>query len=91
MSITPTVGDGFYVTHSRHGIRMSRRCLSKKHAEECLKNMIYDVVVDLPKKRYYFQANQILILIKPNLTDPKYKCPYEAETTFPHLPLGRSP
>lgn len=77
MSITPTVGDGYYVTHSRHGIRMSRRCLSLKHAEECLRNMIEDVVVDLPKKRFYFQEKQILILIKPNITDAQWKCPYE--------------
>ena len=77
MSITPTVGDGYYVTHMRHGIRMSRRCLSRTHAEECLRNMMEDVVVDLPKKRFYFQEKQILILIKPNTTDPKYKCPME--------------
>lgn len=77
MSITPTVADGYYVTHSRHGIRMSRRCLSRKHAEECLRNMIYDVVVDLPKKRIIFHPNKIYIITKPNLTDPKYKCAYE--------------
>jgi hypothetical protein len=81
MSITPTIADGFYVTHSRHGIRMSRRCLSKKHAEECLRNMIEDVVVDLPRMRYYFHRDKIIILKKPNLTDPKYKCAYE-DTLF---------
>jgi len=77
MSITETVGDGYYVTHSRQGIRMSRRCLSKKHAEECLRNMIEDVVVDLPRMRYYFHRDKIIILTKPNITDPKYKCAYE--------------
>ena len=77
MSITPTVGDGYYVTHIRHGERMSRRCLSLAHAQECLRNMKEDVVVDLPRKRFYFHRDKILILIKPNITDPKYKCPYE--------------
>jgi len=77
MSITETVGDGYYVTHSRQGIRMSRRCLSKKHAEECLRNMMEDVVVDLPRMRYYFHRDKIIILTKPNITDPKYKCAYE--------------
>ena len=80
MSITPTVGDGYYVTHSRHGIRMSRRCLSQAHAEECLRNMIEDVVVDLPRMRYYFHRDKIILLTKPNLTDPKYKCPYNGDT-----------
>ena len=77
MSITPTVADGYYVTHMRRGIRMSRRCLSKKHAEECLRNMMEDIVVDLPRMRYYFHRDKIIILTKPNMTDPKYKCAYE--------------
>jgi hypothetical protein len=78
MSITPTVADGYYVTHMRCGIRMSRRCLSKKHAEECLRNMTEDVVVDLPRMRYYFHRDKIIILTKPNITDARWKCPYEA-------------
>jgi len=77
MSITPTIADGYYVTHSRHGIRMSRRCLSRAHADECLRNMIEDVVVDLPRMRYYFYRDKIIILTKPNLTDPRYKYAYE--------------
>ena len=77
MSITPTIADGYYVTHSRHGIRMSRRCLSRAHAEECLRNMVEDVVVDLPRMRYYFHRDKIIILTKPNLTDPRYKYAYE--------------
>jgi len=77
MSITPTIADGYYVTHSRHGIRMSRRCLSRAHADECLRNMIEDVVVDLPRMRYYFHRDKIIILTKPNLTDPRYKYAYE--------------
>jgi len=77
MSITPTVGDGFYVTHSRRGIRMSRRCLSQAHAEECLRNMIEDEVVDLPRVRYYFNRDKTMILKKPNMTDPRWKCPME--------------
>lgn len=75
MSITPTVADGFYVTHSRRGIRMSRRCLSQAQAEECLRNMIEDEVVDLPRVRYYFNRDKTMILKKPNLTDPQWKCP----------------
>ena len=77
MSITPTVGDGYYVTHSRHGIRMSRRCLSLAHAEECLRNMVEDQIVDLPRKRIIFHPDKIYIITKPDLTDPRWKCPYE--------------
>jgi hypothetical protein len=36
-----------------------------------------DIVVDLPKKRFYFQEDRILILIKPNFTNAQYKEPYE--------------
>jgi negative regulator of replication initiation len=36
-----------------------------------------DTVVDLPRKRVYFQENQTLILKKPNLTDPQFRDPYE--------------
>jgi hypothetical protein len=77
MPITPTIADGFYVYHTREGCKMSRRCLSRRHAEECLRNMMEDTVVDLPRVRYYFQGHQILILRKPNLTDPRWKCPME--------------
>jgi hypothetical protein len=76
MSITPTVGNGFYITHMREGIRMSRRTRSYDEAEEVLRMMRYDQIVDLPRVRYYFHPNQILILRKPKLTDPKYKCRY---------------
>jgi hypothetical protein len=36
-----------------------------------------DAVVDLPRKRVYFQENQTLILKKPNITDPIWRDPYE--------------
>jgi hypothetical protein len=78
MGITPTIDDGFYVTHVRHGERMSRRCLTREHAEECFRSMCEDVVVDLPRVRFYFQENQILILRKPHLTDPRWKGAYES-------------
>jgi len=77
MGITPTVGDGYYVTHMRHGERMSRRCLTREDAEECFRSMVEDTVVDLPRMRFYFQENRILILRKPNLTDLRWKCAYE--------------
>jgi hypothetical protein len=78
MSISPTVGDGFYVTHMRAGIRMSCRCRSFEQAQETLCSMKDDVIVDLPSVRYYFQENQILILRKPKHTDKKYKSPYQS-------------
>jgi hypothetical protein len=76
MSITPTVCNGFYITHERHGIRMSRRTKTYDEAVEVLRSMQQDQIVDLPRTRYYFQSNQILILRKANLTDKKYKCSY---------------
>jgi hypothetical protein len=76
-SITETVGDGFFVHHERRGCVMRRRCRTRQEAVECLRSMNEDLVVDLPKVRYYFQVNQILILRKPNFTDPKYKEPYQ--------------
>ena len=76
-SITETVGDGFFVHHERRGCVMRRRCRTRQEAVECLRSMNEDLVVDLPKVRYYFQVNQILILRKPNFTDLKYKEPYQ--------------
>lgn len=76
MSITPTVGNGFYITHTRQGIRMSRRTKTYREAEETLRMMREDLIVDLPRVRYYFQPDKILILRKPKLTDLKYKNPY---------------
>lgn len=77
MSISPTVGDGFYVTHMRSGIRMSRRCRSFEQAQEALRSMQEDNVVDLPRKRLLFNPDKIFIIHKPNHSDAKYKCPYE--------------
>ena len=76
MSITPTVGNGFYVTHSREGIRMSRRTKTYDEAEETLRMMKEDLIVDLPRVRYYFHPDKILILRKPSFTNKKYKEPY---------------
>lgn len=76
MSITPTVGDGYFVSHSRRGIRMSRRTKTYDEAVETLRMMREDLIVDLPRVRYYFHPDKILILRKPKFTDPKYKCPY---------------
>jgi len=76
MSITPTIDDGFYVTHKRCDIRMSRRTRTQEEAEETLRMMKEDLIVDLPRVRYYFHPDKILILRKPNFTDPIYKCPY---------------
>ena len=46
-------------------------------AFEVLLMMKYDIIVDLPRTRFYFQPNnQILILRKANHTNKKYKCPY---------------
>ena len=77
MVVTPTIADGFLVYHTREGIKMSRRCLTRQHADECYRSMCEDVVVDLPRMRYYFQGHRILILKKPNMTDPQWKCSYE--------------
>lgn len=76
MSITPTVGNGYYITHKRHDIRMSRRTKTYDEAEETLRMMKEDLIVDLPRVRYYFHPDKILILKKPNHTDKKYKCRY---------------
>jgi hypothetical protein len=76
MSITPTVGNGFYITHSREGIRMCRRTKIYNEAEEVLRMMREDLIVDLPRVRYYFYPDKILILRKPTQTNKKYKCPY---------------
>lgn len=79
MSITATVGDGFYVTHERCGIRMSRRCRSLEQAQETLKMMKEDTVIDLPRKRYIFHPDKIFIIHKPNHTSKRYKCPFSNE------------
>ena len=76
MSITPTVGDGFYITHMREGIRMSCRTRTYHEAEETLRVMKEDLIVDLKRVRYYFHPDKILILRKPKHTNKKYKCPY---------------
>jgi hypothetical protein len=76
-SISETVGDGFFVHHERRGIKMRRRCKTMQEAIETLRSMNEDLVVDLPKKRFYFQEDRILILIKPNFTNAQYKEPYE--------------
>ena len=75
-SITESVG-GFFVHHERRGCVMRRRCRTRQDAVECLRMMNEDCVVDLPKIRFYFQEDRILILKKPNFTDPKYREPYE--------------
>jgi hypothetical protein len=62
MSITPTIDSGFFVTHMRSGIRMSRRCKTNTEAEETLRSMKEDTVVDLPKKRYMFHPDKIFII-----------------------------
>lgn len=77
MVVTPTIADGFLVYHTREGVKMSRRCLTRAHADEVYRSMCEDVVVDLPRKRFYFQGHRILILIKPDFTNPKYKYAYE--------------
>lgn len=76
MSITPTVGNGFFIHFEREGIVMRCRKRTREDAERCLKSMKEDSIVDLRSVRYYFQPNRILILRKPKITDPKYKCPY---------------
>jgi hypothetical protein len=78
MSITLTVGDGYYITHKRCDVRMSRRTKTYREAEEVLRMMKEDLIVDLPRVRYYFHPNEILVLRKPKITDPKYKCPFIA-------------
>lgn len=77
MVICATVGDGFFIHFERRGIVMRCRKRTREEAEKIHKSMEEDVVVDLPRMRYYFQENQILILKKPNITDPKYKGTYE--------------
>lgn len=76
MSITPTVGDGFFVSHIRRGERMQKRCNTRQEAEICLKSMTEDIIVDTNYTRWYFLPDKTLILRKPRHTDPKYKCPY---------------
>jgi hypothetical protein len=76
MSITSTVGDGFYVTYIRRGERMRKRCHSTKEAEICLKSMMEDTIVDTNYTRWYFLPDKTLILHKPKMCDPKYKNRY---------------
>lgn len=56
---------------------MRCRKRTRKEAEKCLEQMKHDTIVDLPKVRYYFQKERILILRKPNITSQKYKEPYQ--------------
>jgi len=77
MGITPTVGNGFFIHFEREGIVMRCRKRTRKEAEKCLEQMKHDTIVDLPKVRYYFQKERILILRKPNITSQKYKEPYQ--------------
>jgi len=76
MCITPTVGNGYFIHFERSGIVMRCRKRTLREAEKTLKSMAEDSIVDLPSVRFYFQPDKILILRKPNLTDPKYKEPY---------------
>ena len=76
MCICPSVG-GYFIYFERRGIVMRCRKKTLKEAEAIHKSMQEDNVVDLPRVRYYFQENQILILRKPYYTDKKYKEPYE--------------
>lgn len=76
MSITLTVGDGYYVSHSRRGERMRKRCKTMEEANACLSSFINDVVVDTARTRWYFLPEKTLILRKPNHTSKKYKSPY---------------
>jgi len=80
MVICPTVGEGFFVHYERRGIVMRCRKNTRKEAEEVHRAMQEDPVVDLPRKRVYFQENQTLILKKPNITDPQFRDPYEKLT-----------
>jgi len=77
MSITPTVGNGFFIHFEREGIVMRCRKRTREEAERCLKSMKEDSIVDLRSVRYYFEPNRILILRKPNYTDKKYREPYQ--------------
>jgi hypothetical protein len=77
MVICPTVGQGFFLHFERRGVVMRCRAKTREEAEKIHKSMEEDIVVDLHSTRFYFQENQILILHKPNHTDPKYKEPYE--------------
>jgi hypothetical protein len=72
-----TIHDGFYITDERHGIRVSRRARTYYEAVESLGMMKEDQIVDLPRVRYYFNPDKILILRKANHTNKKYKCPYK--------------
>jgi hypothetical protein len=76
MSITHTVGDGYFIHFEREGIVMRCRKKTKPEAECCLKMMKEDSIVDLRSVRYYFQKNRILILRKPCMTDPTFRQPY---------------
>ena len=76
MSITPTIDDGFFITYVREGIRMRRRNKTIKEAEETLRMMAYDTIVDLPRVKYIFNPDKIFIIRKPFHTAKKYKMPY---------------
>ena len=75
MVICPSVG-GFFIHFERRGVVMRCRAKTREEAERIHKSMEEDIVVDLHSTRFYFQENQILILKKPNHTDPIYKEPY---------------
>lgn len=76
MSITPTIDNGFYITYVREGIRMRRRNKTMKEAEETLRMMVNDTIVDLPRVRFIFNPDKIFIIKKPFHTAKKYKEPY---------------
>jgi hypothetical protein len=76
MSITATVGDGYFVSHIRRGERMQKRCKTLQEAELCLKSMMEDIIVDTNYTRWYFQPDRTLILRKPRHTYKQFKSPY---------------
>jgi hypothetical protein len=80
MVICPTTDEGFFIHFERRGVVMRCRKNTRKEAEEIHRVMQEDPVVDLPRKRVYFQENQTLILKKPNITDPQFRDPYEKLT-----------
>lgn len=77
MSITPTIDNGYFITYVREGIRMRRRNKTMKDAEETLRMMAYDTIVDLPRVKYIFNTDKIFIIRKPFHTAKKYKEPYQ--------------
>ena len=71
----------FVVSHIRRGVNMRTSVTSKEEADEKLRSMKEDDIIDLTKTRYYFSKEKILIVHLPNLRCQTYESLYGLRDT----------